>query len=511
MLNLPNVKNNLERYIKARFPILYINTFEETKADGYIQGIAKRLPFNEVLEWNGAKGLVNFQTKAPLIPDQSLETALKSQARDKQMHRKILVIKDADEYLTNDPANQNTEIVALLKEIARKICNGEIMATMIIVSSSLHIPKTLESLITVLKLDLPDEEEIRDIIKRRAGEVHDKLLEEMAIAFKGLSEFAINDLINLSLSENSNELTNKALPLIHEQKKQMIMKSGILEMVEVKETIDSVGGLEILKKWLVKKEKVFKNPKKAEEFDVAIPKGVLIAGMPGCGKSLTAKAAGMLFNVPLLKLDMGRLMGKYVGESEENMRRAIELAEAISPCVLWIDELEKAFAGTNEGGSEVTTRLFGAILTWLQDKTKPVFVLATANKIDKLPPELLRKGRFDEVFYVPLPNKDERRKIFEIHINKRNKRRKQDLTKIDIGRLVEATNDYTGADIEGVVNESVENAFVDSKETLTTEDILECIKYTKPLSETMKEELDKMKAEYRKRKLKPACEGVSYD
>jgi SpoVK/Ycf46/Vps4 family AAA+-type ATPase len=217
------------------------------------------------------------------------------------------------------------------------------------------------------------------------------------------------------------ELNKKALKLIFDQKQQMIMKAGVLEMVKPADSIEDIGGLENLIEWLKYKEKVFKNIKKAEEFGVALPKGVLIAGLPGCGKSLTAKAAGNLFNVPLLRLDMGRLMGRYVGESEENMRKAIRLADAISPCVLWVDELEKAFAGIGGGGSEVTTRLFGTFLTWMQEKTSPVFVLATANKINDLPPELLRKGRFDEIFYVDFPNDEERKKIFEIHIGKRRK------------------------------------------------------------------------------------------
>lgn len=234
-----------------------------------------------------------------------------------------------------------------------------------------------------------------------------------------------------------------------------------------------------------------------------MPKGVLIAGVPGFGKSLSAKAAGKLFDVPLLRLDMGRLMGKYVGESEENMQRAIQLAEAISPCVLWVDELEKAFAGIGSGGSggEVTTRLFGAFLTWMQEKTSSTFVVATANDITKLPPELMRKGRFDEIFYVSLPKDEERKMIFEIHISKR---RKQDVSSIDIDKLVSKTKGYSGADIEGVVSESVEVAFVKKASALTTEEILNCIENTHSLSEIMKDELDKMMRTYEDRKFKKA-------
>ena len=225
--------------------------------------------------------------------------------------------------------------------------------------------------------------------------------------------------------------------------------------------------------------------------------------MPGCGKSLTAKAAAKAFDVPLLRLDMGRLMGKYVGESEANMRRAILLTEASSPCVLWIDELEKAFAGigANNTGSEVTIRLFGNFLTWMQEKKSLAFVVATANDITKLPPELLRKGRFDEIFYVNLPNKQEREKIFTIHIGKK---RKKDLPNINMKQIVDKTEGYCGADIESIVHDSLEEAFVQKKMKLTTEDILNAIKNTHSISETMKEQLEKMAKNYQERKFKNA-------
>ena len=232
-----------------------------------------------------------------------------------------------------------------------------------------------------------------------------------------------------------------------------------------------------------------------------MPKGVLIAGVPGCGKSLCAKVTAQMFEVPLLRLDMGKIMGKYVGESEENMRKAITLAEAISPCILWIDELEKAFAGVNGTGNEVTVRLFGTFLTWMQEKTSSTFVVATANDITKLPPELMRKGRFDEIFYVGLPNPDERKKIFEIHIKKR---RRNDLASIDISSLVSKTEGYSGADVEGVVIDAVENAFVDGSNALTTEHIQKAIENTHSLSEIMKESLTNLSKEYENRHFKSA-------
>ena len=274
-------------------------------------------------------------------------------------------------------------------------------------------------------------------------------------------------------------------------------------MIPLKENINEIGGLENLKNWLQRKSKVYREINKAKAFGVDMPKGVLIAGVPGCGKSLSAKVTANLFEVPLLRLDIGKILGKYVGESEENMRKAISLAEAISPCVLWVDELEKAFAGIGSGGegNEVTVRLFGAFLTWMQEKTSSVFVIATANDITKLPPELMRKGRFDEIFFVGLPNEEERKKIFEIHIKKR---RVNDFSEIDISKLVAKTKGYSGADIEGVVKEAIENAFTDGKEKISTEYILNAISETHSLSEIMKESLDSMSRIYEDRKFKNA-------
>lgn len=506
VLHLPTVKNNLGNYIDAGFPILYIRTFEEIKAEKYIASVAGR---REVLEWNGADGFVNFKSKVTLMPNYTLEATLSLLKKGKELDRKLLVIKDADEYLKTDGLLKSDKVIALLKEMARRIRSesGGIDAAIIIISPTLHIPKDLEKLITVLELDYPDEKEIHGIVENfletnEIPPVFPGLLDEISTALKGLTEFEIEDLLRLAVSQDG-ELTQKALDLIQNQKRQIILKAGILEMIPPEKSIDDIGGLEILKEWLKSKSDVFKNIKTAMEFGVSMPKGVLIAGVPGCGKSLSAKAAGTLFEAPLLRLDMGRLMGKYVGESEENMRRAIQLAEAISPCVLWVDELEKAFAGIGSGGSggEVTTRLFGAFLTWMQEKTSSTFVVATANNIADLPPELMRKGRFDEIFYVSLPNEKEREMIFKIHIEKR---RKQDVSSIDIDKLVSGTKGYSGADIEGVVSESIEAAFVKKKSALTTEEILNSIKNTHSLSEIMKDELDKMMKTYEDRKFKKA-------
>lgn len=498
------LKQNISRYLDAGFPILYINTFEEGKAEEAVLKVADR---RTVAFWSIAKGYGEYSTKTGewLMPPTKDEYTQIDKVLDQkltiegELHRTILVLKDAHTVL------ENQQVIAALKEIAVRISNG-LECCVILISPVIKIPVELEKYITILEMDYQNFEDICGIINKfiadnQLSPLNPKLLEDMAVAFKGLSEFEINNLLALAVAEDG-ELSRKDLSLIFEQKKQMILKSGILEMIPLREKIDDIGGLENLKQWLQRKSKIIKNIKNAESFGVDMPKGVLIAGVPGCGKSLCAKAAAGLFEVPILRLDVGKLMGKYLGESEANLRKAIHLAEAISPCVLWVDELEKAFAGMgDEGGHEVTTRLFGTFLTWMQEKTSPAFVVATANDITKLPPELLRKGRFDEIFFVGLPSKEERRKIFEIHISKR---RKQDLAQIDVDKLLPITEGYSGADIEGVVKEAVEYAFAEDRSALSTEDILMAIRGTNSLSVIMKEPLEKMKKEYEARKLKNA-------
>jgi len=501
-----NLKEKLARYLDAGFPILYINTFEEAKAEEIVKSVADR---RTVAIWSIANGYGEYSTdkeKWMIAPEKDDTTYLSrvlgvklSAEKDKDLERLVFIIKDAHIVLEDE------EVVAQLKEIAAKI-GGGLDCGVILISSIVKIPAELEKYITILESDYQGYEDIRRIIEDFVAEnqlppLKPKLLDEMVMGFKGLSEFEILNLLALAVADDG-ELTKKDLELIFEQKKQMILKSGILEMIPLKESINDIGGLENLKSWLQRKAKVIKNIKKAEEFGVDMPKGVLIAGVPGCGKSLCAKAAASLFEVPILRLDIGKLMGKYLGESEANFRKAIKLAEAISPCVLWIDELEKAFAGMgSDGGHEVTTRLFGSFLTWMQEKSSAAFVVATANDITKLPPELLRKGRFDEIFFVDLPKTDERRKIFEIHIAKR---RRKDLEKINISRLVSKTEGYSGADIEGVVKDAVEYAFSDDRDALSTEDILAAIENTNSLSVIMEESLKKMRKEYKDRKLKDA-------
>lgn len=490
------IKDELIKYADAGYPIIYINSFEEIKTDAIIRDV---MGGRKGLEWNGAHGFCDFLNKSPFMEDRTLAETLRMLIADNELDRKFLVIKDAHLYM-DDPM-----VITCLKEIALKISKEDgLDASVIIVSSQLKLPKELEKFITILEMDYPDQNEIREQIRTFADSqgvfVSDALLEDMSMAFKGLTEFEIESLLASALSIDGT-ISRQDLKLIHDQKRQMIMKSGILEMIPLKERLEDIGGLENLKSWLQRKAKVFGSINNALAYGVSIPKGVMIVGTPGCGKSLCAKVTAQMFDVPLLRLDMGKIMGKYVGESEENMRKAIALAEAISPCILWIDELEKAFAGVNGTGNEVTVRLFGTFLTWMQEKTSSSFVVATANDITKLPPELMRKGRFDEIFYVGLPKPEERRKIFEIHIKKR---RKHDLASIDLSKLSSLTEGYSGADVEGVVIDAVENAYIDGCSALTTEYIENAIKNTHSLSEIMKESLTNLSKEYENRHFKSA-------
>ena len=495
---MSKMKEKLVNYIDAGVPILYINSYEENKTDELIRTI---LGERRAFEWSEALGVSNFKTgerQNAISLQEYLKLIIDSGIED-ELNRKILVLKDIHSYL------EDSSVIALLKHICLKIVQG-LDTVIIMVSSVVKIPAELEKFITIVDVEYPTEREIESVIRNFAGQnetiVSDDLLEEMSLAFKGLTDFEIRCILQVAVATNG-ELTRDDLKFVFTQKQQMIKKSGILEMIPLKEKADDIGGLENLKAWLSRKMKVFKNIGKAGEFGVDMPKGMLIAGVPGCGKSLTAKVTAQMFEVPLLRLDMGKILGKYVGESESNMRKAITLAEAISPCVLWVDELEKAFAGIGSGGegNEVTMRLFGSFLTWMQEKTSPVFVIATANDITKLPPELLRKGRFDEIFYVGLPNPRERKKIFEIHIAKR---RMADLPGIEIQKLVDKTDGYSGADIEGVVKDGVENTFTDDKPALTTEYILKAIEETHSLKEIMKDSIENLSKEYKNRKFKNA-------
>ncbi|MEI4463727.1 AAA family ATPase [Exiguobacterium indicum] len=358
---------------------------------------------------------------------------------------------------------------------------------------------------TIVEVKTPDDSDIESLIKNfsevQDNSIEQSIIDEMTLSFKGLSEFEIYQILNLAYQSNG-EITAGDKTLILREKEQFVKKSGMLEIINFQEDIDDIGGLENLKDWLKRKGRIFNHLDQAMKAGVDIPKGLMMVGMPGCGKSLAAKATAKLFDVPLLRLDIGKLFGKYVGESEGNMRRALKTAEAVSPCILWVDEIEKAFSGIGDssGGNSITTRLFGTFLTWMQEKESTVFVVATANDICSLPPELLRKGRFDELFSVSLPNREERRSILDIHLTKRQKNN----LNIDTIKIVKETEGFNGADLESVVKDAIENLYLEGRDTLTTEDLLEIVKETKGISVSLKDKISQIKESLEKFDIEPA-------
>ena len=464
----------LREHVENLDPILHIVTIDETRFDRLVGEIPAGRGRRNPLEWNMARGHVRFDTKAPM---QTLETRPVSLSAaidnwlDGDLDDRFLIIKDAHLALRDDP-----KAVSRLKALASAISDPErdaLLATVFLVSPQRCAAPELDHFVTIVDLPPPDEEERTGIVKHesdrlaraddrifgegnRDGALPEDVLDRIIAESRGFGEYRIRKLVRQALRDSD------LARLLAEEKKQMVEKSQILEAAPATTDMRDIGGLEHLKLWLERKAGVMARLPEAEADGVDRPKGMMIVGMPGCGKSLTAKAAAALFDVPLLRLDVGRLMGKYVGESEENMRQALRLAEEASPCVLWVDEVEKAFAetvGDSESGGAPGRRMFGQFLTWMQENTEPVFVAATANDIRVLPPEFLRRGRFDGIFWMGLPEERDRAEILGVHLRKRGKRLERD----EVERLAESTDGFSGADIEAVVNDAAEEAFLSGR------------------------------------------------
>ena len=494
-----NLTQQIIDYIQAGYTAFYLKTSELARADRLIGEVVNQLRFN-VIEYNLAYGRVKFENKESI--DDSLTSFEKifNHLRYEDLENNLILIKDVKLGLENNPV-----ALARLKYLLDTLNDYKGESAVILQSADVYLPNEIEPLITLLELTLPDQNQIQAVLKQE--KIANELTVRLSTALSGLNEFDIQQLLNLLKNKHGelNAENEKAiLAEIQQQKEQIIAKSGVLEMVKVNEEIEDIGGLEKLKAWLQDQSYIVKNLQAAKEFGVKAPKGTLIAGMPGCGKSLTAKAAAALFQQPLLRLDIGSLLGKYVGESETNMRKALAMAESISPCVLWVDELEKAFIGmTGNNASEVSSRLLGYFLTWLQEKSAPVFIIATANDITALPPELLRKGRFDEIFYVGFPTKKERKKIIEIHLTKA----KQKASEFDIDVLASECRDYAGADIENAIFEAVKKAFISNNKILTQDLLLEAIRKTTPLRKTLKDKVGEYEKKFDELYLSPASEN----
>ena len=492
------VISDFQKMIDVNTPIIYINDYDFVRIDEIIVEIVGN---SKVFEWNPATGTTNFKTKESqgLGENDTLEQFLRDKYTvDVNLKEKFLVLKDIQDFI-EEPA-----IKSLLQLIAqRKLYDRDYNTTVIIVSSVLKVPQELEKYVSYLEIPIPEDDEINQLIDEHVevncyDNFKDEDRKKLMPSLMGMTNFEIDRMLDMAMSSNGS-LSAEDTEMILQQKKAMVKKSGLLELIDTPEKLDGIGGMKALKEYLKNKSKVISDLPKAMEFGVSIPKGVFIVGMPGCGKSLCAKASAALFNSPLLKLDMGSMMGKYVGESEGNLRKAIKIAEAAAPCVLWIDEIEKAFSGVG-GNNDIMTRMFGYFLSWMQEKQSSVYVIATANNADNLPPELKRKGRFDEIFCVNLPDKEERKDIFKIHLEKK----KKSLDDASLNSICQITDGFNGADIESVVNEAVEEGFLSGERELSKNVLENIVRHTVSISKSCKKQIDNMKKAFKENNFKDA-------
>ena len=483
-------ESEVEILIRARYPILYVITNEEVRAQKTLLEIATRRK-KKVFEWTYSSGVVpagasiqsqkgrNPATKDPLA---ALDLVIE------QVEPAIFLFKDFHPFLSRS----NYAVIRRLKDIALHLKNSR--KTIVIVSPVMEIPPELDKEITVLNLPLPAKEDLAVVLDEAVQALQGAPQVQIDLDGEG-RERLLQAALGLTLGEAENvfakiivqaqRLSAEHISEVFAEKQQIVRKNGLLEYYAAEEDFASVGGLAILKDWLRKRAVAF--TAEAQAFGLPAPRGVLLLGVQGCGKSLCAKAVSRLWQLPLLRFDVGRMFGSLVGSSEENVRRAIAVAESIAPAVLWVDEVDKAFSGSQssavtDGGT--TARVFGTFLTWLSEKTAPVFVVATANDVSQLPPELLRKGRLDEIFYVDLPLEEERADIFRIHFTKRNRIPDQ----FDVPALVAASREFSGAEIEEAIVSALYDAFSERHE-LATRHVLGALGQTVPLARTMAEKV----------------------
>lgn len=490
---MEDVFNNIKNMIKANFPLLYLTTSEYSRITQKVRTIAYNLGYDfhtwdcvdglqthEKDASNKLKGVVKHKNGDTKDYIDLLEYIRKGLIHNNDDKMEIFLVEDFHKYFDNDQV-----IVSLRKlSIELKTCNKHI----ILLSPFYKLPEELEKYLTVVNLPLPDRKDLKTRLKVITGDekINEDLEKYLIDAALGLTDTEAD--LAFRLAKEKVGLNSKdAVQIIANEKEQIIKKSGILDYYQVNMDLEkSVGGLDNLKAWLKQRSKSFE--RKAKEFGLKEPKGILLLGVPGCGKSLTAKCVATEWKQPLLRLDIGKVFQAEVGSSENNIRQAIATAEAVAPCVLWIDEIEKGLSvggGEKDGGTN--SRVFSTILTWMQEKTKPVFVVATANNISDLPPELLRKGRFDEIFFVDLPTKEERENIFKIHLNNHGQKSIENL-KI----IAEKSKFFNGAEIEESVKEAMFLSYVENPDNnqITIKQLEKAIEQVVPLSQTMKKKID---------------------
>ncbi len=496
------MKEELSILIQAQYPLIYLITSEEERSEQAIARIAQQTAQNRpVFIWTMTHGMVEYGQPRQatqhntIAPEAAVEWAVRRREPG------IFVFKDLHPFITSPGVNRWLRDAIVSFKGSEKI--------IILMSPLQEVPIELEKDVVVLDFPMPDLTELNQVLtyqleKTRSKRVTTETREKLLKAALGLTKDEAEKVYRKAYVK-SGKLTEDEVEIVLSEKKQLIRRNGILEYIEEDETIDSVGGLEELKKWLKQRSNAF--TERAREYGLPQPKGMLILGVPGCGKSLIAKTTSRLWSLPLLRLDMGRVYdGSMVGRSEANLRNALKTAESISPALLFIDELDKAFAGgtgsaDSDGGT--SSRIFGSFLTWMQEKTSPVFVMATANRIERLPGEFLRKGRFDEIFFVDLPTPEEREAIFNIHLSKR----RSDIHRFDIEQLAKVSDGFSGAEIEQALIAAMYEAFAQERE-FTQLDIIASIKSTLPLSRTMTEQVTALR-DWARQRARPASASVA--
>lgn len=496
------MKEDLNVLIQAQYPLIYLVTFEEERAERTIASLSQQRPQRRMYTWTMTHGMTEYgqergsgQQNNTVSPQAAINWAVR------QKEPSIFAFKDLH------PFKDSPEVTRSLRDAIEGFRGTQ--KTIILMSPVQEIPIELEKEVVVLDFTLPSMSELNQVLSAELGKSKTTTIttegrEKLLKAALGLTRDEAEKVFRKS-RVMAGQLTENEVNIVLSEKKQLIRRNGILDYIEEDETIDSVGGLEELKHWLKQRSNAF--TERAREYGLPQPKGMLILGVPGCGKSLIAKTTARLWGLPLLRLDMGRVYdGSMVGRSEANLRGALRTAESISPAVLFIDEIDKAFAGSagsadSDGGT--SSRIFGSFLTWMQEKTSPVFVIATANRVERLPGEFLRKGRFDEIFFVDLPNEEERKEIFKIHLSKR----RPDAERFDFDQLSKVCEGFSGAEIEQGLISAMYEAFAQGRE-FTQLDIIAAIRATMPLSKTMSEQVTALR-DWARQRARPAASSVA--
>ena len=478
-----NFLNEFVLLLKARYPIIYIATNEEERIEYLIKYCAKKYVVRTYYSWDfvsGYQGNPNDTGFAARNPLEALDLIDKLTPETAS----LFVLKDYDNFL------KDFSVVRKLKNLSRSLKTQP--KNIIIVSSEINIPDSLKEFVTLLEFPLPSYseivEELNRLISSLQQEIEPETLNNIAIACQGLSLERIRRVLSKVIAKYG-EIDASSPNLILQEKKQIIQQTQLLEFCLNDKNISDLGGLDNFKDWLSLRSKAFSQ--EAIKYGLPYPKGLLLVGVQGTGKSIAAKIIAHEWKLPLLRLDFGRLFASLIGQSEQRVRKMIEIAEALSPCVLWVDEIDKAFAGAQSSGdSGTTSRVLATFITWLSEKTSPVFVVATANNIDWIPPEILRKGRFDEMFFLNLPTREERQAIFEVHLKKY---RPDLIQSFQLPLLGQLSKDFSGAEIEQVVIEAMRLGFNEDRE-FNNEDILVSIQNLVPLAKTKSKEIDLLKA-----------------